>query len=179
MHDVLEGHGEHGGYGAGPDMMPATITLSILAVLVAITTLMGHRASKEELLLQNQESDQWNYYQAKNQRMMARRIGADELGLLMPVDKEKAEAVRQKYEEEAARYDKEKEEASNKAMALQKERLLVETRGDRYEAGEVILEIALIICSFTLLTKKKAFWYAGMVLGAVGISSALSGLLLH
>jgi len=80
MHDVLEGHGEHGGYGAGPDMMPATITLSILAVLVAITTLMGHRASKEELLLQNQESDQWNYYQAKNQRMMARRIGADTVG---------------------------------------------------------------------------------------------------
>ena len=49
MHDVLEGHGEHGGYGAGPDMMPATITLSILAVLVAITTLMGHRASNSLL----------------------------------------------------------------------------------------------------------------------------------
>ena len=179
MHDVLEGHGEHGGHEASPDMMPATITLSILAVLVAITTLMGHRASKEELLLQNQESDQWNYYQAKNQRMIARRIGADELGLLMPVDKEKAEAMRQKYEEEAARYEKEKEEASDKAAELKKERLLVEKRGDRYEAGEVILEIALIICSFTLLTKKRAFWYAGMVLGAAGIVTALSGFLLH
>ena len=179
MHEVLEGHGGHEGQEEGPFTLPVTVTLSILAVLVAITTLMGHRSSKEELLLQNQESDQWNYYQAKNQRMVARRIGADELALLMPVDKEKAEAARLKYEEEAARYEKEKDEASAKAKELQNERLLVEKRGDRYEAGEVILEIALIICSFTLLTKKKTFWYGGMVLGVVGIVTAFSGFLFH
>ena len=179
MHEVLEGHGGHEGHEESPFTLPVTVTLSILAVLVAISTLMGHRASKEALLLQNQESDQWNYYQAKNQRMIARQIGADELALLMPVDKEKAEAVRKKYEEEAERYENEKEEASDKAKELNKERALVERRGDRYEAGEVILEIALIICSFTLLTKRKVFWFGGMILGAVGIVTACSGFLLH
>ena len=33
-------------------------------------------------------------------------------------------------------------------------------REDRYDAAEVVLEIALIICSLTLLTKKKFFWFA-------------------
>jgi hypothetical protein len=31
-----------------------------------------------------------------------------------------------------------------------------------------MLEIALIVCSLTLLTKKKALWFAGMVIGAIG-----------
>jgi len=34
-------------------MMPVAVTLSILAVLVAIATLLGHRASTEELILQS------------------------------------------------------------------------------------------------------------------------------
>jgi len=67
----------------------------------------------------------------------------------------------------------------NEAEGLKKERLVVGQRGDRYEAGEVVLEIALIICSFTLLTKKKAFWYGGMLLGVLGVAIACSGFMLH
>jgi hypothetical protein len=54
----------------------------------------------------------------------------------------------------------------------------VQRRADRFDAGEVFLEIALIICSFTLLTKKKGFWFAGIVLGLVGVITAAS-ILLH
>ena len=39
--------------------------MSILAVLVAITTLLGHRCSTEAVLAQARASDQWNEYQAK------------------------------------------------------------------------------------------------------------------
>jgi len=41
------------------------------------------------------------------------------------------------------------------------------------------LEIALIICSLTLLTKRKAFWYSGIAIGVVGFVVGLSGFLVH
>lgn len=179
MHEVLEGHGGHGGHEVSPLTMPVTVTLSILAVLVALFTLLGHRSSKEELLLQTQEADQWAFFQAKNSGLHGSQTGADMFALLLPVDKEKAAAAHEKYAKEAERYTEEKAEAKKEAEALKQERMLVAERGDRYEFAEVGLEIALIICTFTLLTSKKAFWYAGMLLSLVGIAVGFSGFLLH
>jgi hypothetical protein len=41
------------------------------------------------------------------------------------------------------------------------------------------LEIALIICSLTLLTKKRIFWLSGIALGLIGLGTTLSGFLIH
>jgi Domain of unknown function (DUF4337) len=179
MHDVLEGLEEHGGHGENPLMLPVTVTLSILAVLVAMVTLLGHRAHTEELLLQAKASDQWAYFQAKNIRLRETQSIADVLGALAPADKEKTDALHEKYLKEVERYEKDKDQISDQAKDFEKERDLVQRRADRYDAGEVFLEMALIICSFTLLTKKKAFWFAGMLLGVVGLIIATSGFLLH
>jgi Domain of unknown function (DUF4337) len=182
MHEVLEGHGGHGGHGEhgeGSFTLPATVTLSILAVLVAMVTLLGHRAHTEELLLQAKASDQWAYFQAKNIRLRETQSVADILGALAPADKEKTAALDEKYLTEVKRYEKEKDQISEQAKDFEKERDLVQRRADRYDAGEVFLEIGLIICSFTLLTKKKGFWFAGIVLGLVGVITAASGILLH
>ena len=58
MHEVMEAQ-EQSGHGENPVLMPVAVTLSILAVLVAIATLLGHRAATEELMLQTQATDQW------------------------------------------------------------------------------------------------------------------------
>jgi Domain of unknown function (DUF4337) len=179
MHDVLEGLEEHREHGENPLMLPVTVTLSILAVLVAMVTLLGHRAHTEELLLQAKASDQWAYFQAKNIRLHETQSIADVLGALAPADKEKTDALHEKYLKEVERYEKDKDQISDQAKDFEKERDLVQRRADRYDAGEVFLEIALIISSFTLLTKKKGFWFAGMLLGVVGLIIATSGLLLH
>jgi hypothetical protein len=176
MHEVLE---VHEGREQDPLTLPVAVTLSILAVLVAIATLLGHRASTEELMLQTKASDQWALFQAKNIRLHEMQSVADVLGTLAPVDTKKAEAQREKYLREAERYEREKDEAAEQAKELEKERELVSRRTDRYEAGEVILEIALIICSLTLLTKKRFFWVSGIALGLVGVCVALSGSLIR
>jgi hypothetical protein len=182
MHDVLEGlerHGEHGGHAESTLTLPVTMTLSVLAVLVALVTLLGHRAHTEELLLQAKASDQWAYFQAKNIRLRETQSVADILGALSPANKEKTEALHEKYLKEVERYEKEKDQISEQAKDFEKERDMVQRRADRYDAGEVSLEIGLIICSFTLLTKKRLFWLAGMLLGFVGVVVASSGFLLH
>jgi hypothetical protein len=155
------------------------VTLSILAVLVAIATLLGHRASTEEIILQTKATDQWALFQAKNIRLHEMQGFADLLGTLSPVDKEKTEALREKYLKETGRYEQEKDEVSEQAKELEKERESSSRRADRYEAGEVILEIALIICSLTLLTKKRIFWLSGIALGLIGLGTTLSGFLIH
>src|SRR5208283_4755520 len=135
MHELLEAHEEHEGHEESPFTIPVSVTLSILAVLVAIATLLGHRAAKEELLLQTQEADQWAFFQAKNSGLHGMQTGADMLATLAPVDKEQAATLREKYLKEAERYTEEKAEAKKEAEALKGERLLVGRRGDRYEAA--------------------------------------------
>lgn len=44
------------------------LTTAITAVLLAVATLMSHRAHTEEIKLQTKAVDQWNFYQAKHLR---------------------------------------------------------------------------------------------------------------
>jgi hypothetical protein len=178
MHEVLEEHAHHHDDDE-PWTLPVAITISILAVLVAMATLMGHRSSIEVVLLQTQASDQWAFYQAKNIRLHEMQGVVDMLGVLTTGEKEKAEELREKYQKEIDRYEKDKDQISEKAKEFENERGVFSRREDRYDAGEVILEIALIICSLTLLTKRKAFWYSGIVIGVVGFFVGLSGFLVH
>lgn len=177
MHEVLEEHAHH--HEEEPWTLPVAITISILAVLVAMATLMGHRSGIEAVLLQTQATDQWAYYQAKNNRLHLMQIDADVIGVLAPPSNEKAAALREKYQKEIERYEKDKDQISEKAKEFENERAAVSRREDRFDAGEVVLDIALIICSLTLLTKIKAFWYSGIAIGVVGFFIALSGFLIH
>jgi uncharacterized protein DUF4337 len=162
-----------------PLTIPVSVTISILAVLGAIVTLMGHRAHTEELLLQAKATDQWAYYQAKNIRLHEMQAVADMLAVLAPVDKEKTATVHEKYVKEVERYEKDKDTISDQAKELEAERDLVSHRADRFDAGEVFLEMGLVICSITLLTKKRLFWFSGIAIGAVGVVLAITGLRLH
>jgi hypothetical protein len=179
MHEVMEAHEAPGSHEDSRLTLPVTVTLAILAVMLAMATLLGHRASTEEIILQTKATDQWALFQAKNIRLHEMQGFADLLGALSPVDKEKTEALRQKYLKETDRYVQEKGEVSEQAKELEKERESSGRRADRYEAGEAILQIALIICSLTLLTKKRIFWLFGIALGLIGLGTTLSGFLIH
>jgi len=166
-------------HGDNPFLIPVSVTISILAVLVAAVTLLGHRAHTEELLLQSQATDQWAYYQAKNIRLHEVQGIADILSALAPADKEKAEALHEKYKKEVERYEGEKDDISEKAKDLEKERDFVSRRADRFDGGEGLIEVGLVICSMTLLTKRRGYWITGMLIGAGGLVFALTAFLVH
>ncbi len=59
------------------------LTMAIVAVLLAVATLLGHRTHTEEGLLQGKIVDEWNFYQAKHGR--AHEYGAlAEIAALLP-----------------------------------------------------------------------------------------------
>jgi len=65
------------------------LTMAIVAVLLAVATLMGHRAHTEEGLMQGKIVDEWNFYQAKHSR--AHEYGAiAEVAALLPNGKDLA-----------------------------------------------------------------------------------------
>jgi gas vesicle protein len=159
-----------------PSLAPVTITMAILAVLVAAVSLLGHRAHTEELLLQNKSTSQWAYYQAKNIRRHTYELFLDLLSVSDPKNSELAEKIKQKYSKVIERYDGEQKDIEAEAKKLEDEVSHEQRRADRFDIGEVCLECALVICSITLLTKKRLYWGFGLVLGVAGVSLALTGL---
>jgi hypothetical protein len=175
------GHGGHAAHGGeeNPLVLPVSLTMSIMAVVLAAVTLLAHRASTHELLLQSKATDQWAYFQAKNIRLHEMEANVDIFNTLTTKDSEKAEKMAQKYEKQVAKYEADKEDISEKAKELENERDLLGRRADRFEGAEVFLEVGLVIVSITLLTNKRAFWLLGILLGATGLVVAASAFLIH
>jgi len=173
----LHEHAEHAKH--DPTIAPVSMTMAILAVLVAVVSLLGHRAHTEEVLLQNKASDQWAYYQAKNIRRHNDELFADLTAITPAKDAAQLDKLREKYSQEADRYRDEQKEIETEARKLESEVAGERARADRYDLGEVFLEVALVITSITLLTKRRIFWSAGLVLGVVGLIIAGTGWMIH
>jgi uncharacterized membrane protein YcjF (UPF0283 family) len=173
----LQENAEHGR--ENPSLAPISVTMAILAVCVAIVSLLGHRAHTEELLFQNHATDQWSYYQAKNIRRHNYEMGLDLLGLVEFKNQEQADKVRAKYQLEAERYTKEQSDIEEQAKELESESALEQRRANRFDLGEVFLEIGLVISSLALLSRKQVFWFLGIASGIAGVAVAVTGALLH
>jgi len=85
---------------------------------------------------------------------------ADLLGALAPADKEKTATLREKYLKETERYESDKRISARRRKSLRKERDLISRRADRFDGGEALLEVGLVICSITLLTRRRCFGLA-------------------
>jgi hypothetical protein len=173
----LKEHAEHGS--EEHNLAPVTLTMALLAVLVASVTLLGHRAHTEEVLLQSRAADQWAYYQAKEIRRRNYELFLDELSIFSLQDSAHADAVKEKYAKEVERYSEELKDIQAEAKKAEAEVKVEEARADRYDLGEVLLEAALVICSITLLTRKRIFWYFGMLLGLAGVVTGVLGWMIH
>ncbi len=163
LHEHAEHAREH------PDLAPITLTMAVLAVLVATVSLLGHRTHTEEIILQNKVTDQWAYYQAKNIRRHTDELFADLTTIVASKDAEAAAKPNEKYRAEADRYKDEQKELDAKARELEKEAELTRRKADRFDLGEVFLEIALVITSITLLSGRRIFWHLGLLLATAGI----------
>ena len=160
-------------------LAPVTVTMAILAVLVAAVSLLGHRAHTEELLHQTKATDQWAYYQAKDIRRHTYELFLDETSIFALQNSDQIEKLKEKYAKEAERYRDEQKEIETEAQKLEDEVRVERRRADRFDLGEVMLEAALVICSIALLTRKRIFWGLGSVLGLAGLAIGVAGLFIH
>ena len=173
----LQENAEHAHH--NPSMAPVSLTMAVLAVCVAVVSLLGHRAHTEEVVLQAKSSDQWAYYQAKSIREHEDDLFADFSAAAGASDAGAMAKFKEKVGQEAERYKHDKSEIQDEARKLEAEVLMEEGRADRYDLAEVFLEIGLVITSITLLSGRRIFWHLGIVLGVVGIVVAILGAMIH
>ena len=173
----LHEHAEHAAH--DHSMAPVSMTMAVLAVLVAIVSLLGHRTHTEEVVLQTKANDQWAYFQAKDTRLHIDQKFADFAAFAATADAAKAAKSREANQAEADKYRDQKKDIESEAKNLEKEAGVQQARADRYDLGEVFLEIGLVVTSITLLSGKRSFWYLGMVLGVVGVVAAFTAKLVH
>src|ERR1035437_10524139 len=93
----LQEHAEDGAHESS--MRPVAFTMSVVAVLVAVTTVLGHRTHTEAVLDQNKATDQWNYYQAHKIRASDTGLTLDLLSVVTITDKDAAKKLAMDYAE--------------------------------------------------------------------------------
>ena len=162
------------------------LTTAIFAVALAITSLGGNNAMKEMLLAQQQSSDQWSFYQAKALREHLYRgqklhleIDLIERGSGMkPEVKERVEGLLKKMSEEEVRYNAEKKEIENEAKKLEHERDVNRSKDPYFDYGEVLLQIAIVMASVSILSGSRPVFYFAVVSACLGTLSSLNGFFL-
>jgi len=159
---------------------------AIFAVILAIASLGGNKAMKEMLLAQQQASDQWAFYQAKvlrehlyRSQKLRLEIDLIERGSVMkPEVKERVEALLKKLTDEEARYNAEKKEIETEAMKLEHERDVNRGKDPYFEYGEVLLQIAIVMASISILSGSRPVLYFALVSAVLGALFSFNGFFL-
>ncbi len=160
-------------------LFAVSFSISVLAVLVALVTVLGHRTHTDAVLLQARATDEWNFYQAKKIRQNNVALTSDILSVLSVSDAAAANKKLAEYKAHSAKWDKDLAEAQQKADALEISVETAERRATHFDIGEALLQIAVVLASVTLLTGRRAYWALGLLFGLGGLLSAASAFLLH
>lgn len=171
MHAEEEVH-EHAEHAKHPFDKKVAASMAAIAAALAVVAVFGQLSNTEEIIGQQKASDQWSFYQAKNNRRYASEVAND---MLMAVNAEKAEAYKRKGEQ----YRKEADDIQERAKEFETESRSAGHKAHRLHFGEIFLEIALVFASLAILTKRELIWMTAMVFALVGAGIAATSLFLH
>ena len=155
---------EHVHHAQDPFDKRVAASMAIIAALLAVVSVLGQHLQTEELLLQQESSDQWAFYQAKSIRRFVSQATRDTLG-----EVKASPQMVNKYEQEAARYKSDSDEIQREAAKLQTESRVSGRQSARVHFGEIFLEIAIVFASLAILTKRPMIFYGAILAGLVGV----------
>jgi len=165
-----EGH-EHDPVGKRVGVMAA-----LLAVFLAVVTILSHRAHTEAIITKTDSNDQWQYYQANKLKYHNLEVGERMIAILGPNNPGAKEALEQ-FRKDKQKYTDQANEQKEKATAQMEKSEAAEHRGLRYDLGEGLLEIALVLSSLYFISRKMLFPIIGVTAGVAGLIVAITGLL--
>ena len=174
----------HGSYQKSREEPLTTISLaiSILAVLVAMVTVLGrHRTHTAAVLEQARANDIWSEYQSKKIRADNTLVAIDLLQL-QPSANATGVAAKIERVSQASRQVEGRAGTEEQNHAHELEASVSHAEG----AGRVAMISAkpcskspLSLCSVTLFTRRRLYFYLGLSIGACGVLFASCALLVH
>lgn len=152
------------------------IMAAVISVFLAVVTIYSHRMHTEGVLLKTDANDKWSYYQAQRMKFHNLELGEDILSVLPKSTEISSRLVR--YSKDKVKYEKRSQEAQVEAGAIEAESKKVEDRALRFDFGEGLLEIGLVMTSMFFISKAKLFPVMGIIAAVAGVAFAIIGFLL-
>ncbi len=162
----------HEGHESDPFGQRIGVMAAVIAVFLAAVTIMSHRSHTDAVIYKTEANDKWAFYQAKSIKRAQYDIAAR-------VSSQSGGALVEEFKKESARYKHEDEEIQKEAQEKEAETGLAERRALRFDVGEGLLELGLVLCSLYFISKKKLFPSVGLVSAVAGIAIAATALFLH
>lgn len=151
------------------------ILAAILAVLLAVVTIASHRTHTAAIIHKSTANDDWAHYQSARIKYHNVELGQDLVRALGGGSAAGQKLLAdyagqlQKYGDQAASIQTEAQRDDAAAEAD-------ESRGLRYDIGEGLLEIALVLSSLFFIARKAMFPLIGVAAGIAGVMIALAAL---
>lgn len=169
-----------------------------LAVVLAIATLLGNNADQDVIQYSILTADTYSFFQAKNVRQTMYKLQQDELKLrlndpaLPAEEKETVQSLADNYGKTVARYDSEpdptdpnnplkgegKKELLARAQFLEAQRDQAMERGNNYDYASVLLQIAIVVASASIIVVSRPLLITSLALAGIGILFIVNGLFL-
>ncbi len=154
---------------------------SMVALFVAITaTFMAICNVKDGNIVQAMSQaqahsiDAWSYFQAKSTKQS---IAENAVELLQVQNSPGSAALIKKYNDQIARYEKEKTEIKAQAEGFQKEYDDINLFDDQFDMTEALLTISIAMFGITSLTQKKWLLCFSSCVGLLGVILGLAAFL--
>jgi hypothetical protein len=162
----------HEGHESDPYGQRIGVTAAIIAVFLAGVTIMSHRSHTDAVIFKTEANDKWAFYQAKS-------IKRSQYDIAAKMAMQSANGLAEDFKKESERYKREDEEIQKEAEEKEKETKLAEHQALRYDLGEGLLELGLVLSSLYFISKKKLFPSVGVVSATTGLLIAATALFLH
>jgi hypothetical protein len=154
---------------------PMTRRVGIMVgILLSVVTIASHRAHTQAIIHRTESNDQWAFYQAKKIRESTNDVALTLLGALQ-LDPARAAAITQKLATARDKYATEAKDIMEDAKAKDIEQAIEERRALRFDIGEGLLELGLVLCSLFFLARNNFFPLFGVTAAIAGTVMGIWG----
>jgi hypothetical protein len=149
------------------------LTIAILAILLAVVSALGNEQDNEKIVKQIEASNGFAWFQSKRIRAGMNELALDQMkidaaGQLAEAQREAMKKLEGRLLAKNAEYKAENEKILKDAEESKKAAESADAKGNRFDRSEIFLQIAVVFCSITLLTKVRTFFYVGLMLALFG-----------
>jgi Domain of unknown function (DUF4337) len=153
------------------------VLAALLAVMLAVVTIASHRTHTSAIIHKSDANDEWSHYQAIRVKFHNIELGENLIAIL-DAKGDAAQKLLSDYGTQKKKYDQQGKDSQEKAQKAEESTEADERRALRYDVGEGLLEIGLVLSSLYFISKKMMFPVMGVIAGLAGAAFAITGLLL-
>ncbi len=149
------------------------IIIAIIAVVMAVVGSLGNNAANDRIIKAVESSNGYAWYQAKRQRsyvneLELKRLAVDLAGNPAAAQREAMTRLSAELQSKNAEYLAENDKLRTEAAVAKLESELSGEKNDGFDHAEILLQVAVVLCSLTLLTDNRNFLRVGIVVALLG-----------